>query len=346
MSHDESDSEPRTKKVRRKRRTTVAMVCLLLSVPLILWWQWVYMPGQSSSTFLRNSKLDPIAATLKADVETLYGFGERRIGSTPHRYSLTASRKWLQHEMEAIGPTSLESFEVDGIECINLSLDVAGTLESRGLLVVGAHYDSAHGTAGANDNASGVAVLLSLAREFKNRRVKSDLRFVAFTNEEMPHFRDGTMGSQWHAAQLNQSKRHLIGMISLETMGYFSDQAESQRYPAPLSIFYPSEGNFLAFVGNHASRSLVHDAIRSFRNSQTALPSEGASLPGSIPGVGWSDHAAFWEHGYPAFMVTDTAPFRYPHYHLSSDTPDKIDYHRLAAATDGLVSVISDLVNE
>jgi len=131
-------------------------------------------------------------------------------------------------------------------------------------------------------------------------------------------------------------------MLSIETIGYFSDRAESQSYPFPFSLFYPSTGNFIGFVGNVASRDLVRRVVGRFRRS-AKFPSEGAAVPGSMPGIGWSDHWAFWEQGYPGVMVTDTAPFRYPHYHTAADTPDKIDYARMARVVAGLEAVVAEL---
>jgi hypothetical protein len=135
-------------------------------------------------------------------------------------------------------------------------------------------------------------------------------------------------------------------MISLETIGCFSDAPHSQTYPSPgLGIFYPRIGNFIGFVGNIRSRALLRRAVSVFRQQQK-LPSEGAALPGFIPGVSWSDHWSFWQQGYPAMMVTDTAPFRYQHYHQPTDTPDKLDYDRFALVVSGLEKVIADLTEK
>jgi hypothetical protein len=132
-------------------------------------------------------------------------------------------------------------------------------------------------------------------------------------------------------------------MISLETIGYYSERPGSQQYPFPIGLLYPSKGDFLGFVGNVSSRELVRRAIGAFR-THARFPSEGAALPSGVPGVGWSDHASFWEQGYPAIMLTDTAPFRYPHYHTREDTPDKVDYARLARVVDGIEAIVLDLV--
>ena len=134
-------------------------------------------------------------------------------------------------------------------------------------------------------------------------------------------------------------------MISLETIGYFSNAADSQNYPLPvLGTVYPTTGNFIAFVGNVSSRSWIRQALGIFRRHAN-IPSEGAALPGNVPGIGWSDHWAFWQHGYSAFMVTDTAPFRYPHYHLRSDPPDKLDYDAMTRVVSGLEKTITELAN-
>ena len=132
-------------------------------------------------------------------------------------------------------------------------------------------------------------------------------------------------------------------MLSLETIGWYSDAPNSQRYPFPLSLFYPSTGDFIGFVANLGSRSLMHRVIGSFRRS-VAFPSEGAAAPASIPGIDWSDHWSYWQFGWPALMVTDTAPFRYPHYHTPQDTPDKLDYDRLARVVAGLEGVLRELI--
>jgi Zn-dependent M28 family amino/carboxypeptidase len=189
-----------------------------------------------------------------------------------------------------------------------------------------------------------VAALLALARMLKDGAPARTLRFVAFANEEPPHFKQPSMGSLHYAESCKQHGDDVVAMLSLETMGYYRDEPGTQKYPAPLSSFYPDTGNFIGFVGDLSSRALVNRVVDSFRR-HASFPSEGAALPGSIPGVGWSDHWSFWQHGYPAVMVTDTAPFRYPHYHEPSDTPDHIDFARLAQVVRGLEKVIAELTS-
>jgi hypothetical protein len=168
------------------------------------------------------------------------------------------------------------------------------------------------------------------------------LRFVLFANEEMPYFQTDAMGSWVHARGCKRRGERLRAMFSLETMGHFSDAPGSQKYPPPLSRLYPDTGNFIGFVGNLASRSLLRESLGRFRAHAT-VPSEGAALPSGLPGVGWSDHWAFWQEGYAALMVTDTAPFRDPNYHRASDTPDQMDFDRLARVVVGLEAMLREL---
>ena len=213
------------------------------------------------------------------------------------------------------------------------------------IIVVGAHYDSVAGSPGANDNASGVAALLEIARMLAAEPMARTVRLVAFANEEPPFFYTEEMGSHIYAARSRERGEQITGMLALETIGYYTDKPASQRYPFPFSLFYPHTGNFIGFVGNLSSRRTVHHAIEAFRSS-TRFPSEGVAAPGWMMGIHWSDHWSFWEAGYPAIMVTDTALFRYGHYHSGTDTPDKLDYAGMARVTQGLAKVVAGLATD
>ena len=211
--------------------------------------------------------------------------------------------------------------------------------------VVGAHYDSAYDAPGANDNGSGTAAVIELARLLKDHRPRTTrIRLVLFVNEEPPYFQTEDMGSLRYAAMLAERKEPVAAMISLETIGYYSDKAGSQRYPPPFGLVLPSKGDFVSFVGITGSRDFVHEVVGAFRR-ETAFPSVGGVAPGFIPGIDWSDHWSFAEHGFKALMVSDTAIFRYPHYHTRQDTPDKLDYERLARVTKGIERVVRELAN-
>ncbi len=221
----------------------------------------------------------------------------------------------------------------------NLSVELPGTTPGLPCVIIGAHYDSYLEAPGANDNASGVATMLVLSRLLKAHPLSWPLRFVAFTNEEAPQYRTGAMGSVVFADSLERSE--VASMISLETMGYYTKEADSQLYPTPLDHFYPTVGDFIAIVGDLGSRGLTRQWLEGFRRV-TNFPAGAVSLPDFIEGAGWSDHWSFWRKNIPAVMVTDTAPFRYPYYHTTEDTADKLDFRGLARVTMGLAATLRD----
>lgn len=281
---------------------------------------------------------------LRVHVQTLAGeIGERNL-FRPDR--LQAAAAHLESTLAQRGHrVGSQHFDSGGVRVRNLEVEHAGRSATGEILVVGAHYDSVLGSPGANDNGSGVAALLELSRLVAEHDLPRTVRLVLFVNEEPPFFTTGDMGSLRYARRCRERGERITAMLSLETMGFYSDENGSQHYPFPLGFFYPSRGNFIGFVGNLASRRLVRRVVGSFRR-HASIPSEGAAVPGWVAGVGWSDHWAFWEQGYPGAMVTDTALFRYPQYHTPLDTPDRVRYGHLARVVAGLEKVIVDLANE
>ena len=205
------------------------------------------------------------------------------------------------------------------------------------IIVIGAHYDSVDGSPGADDNASGVAALIELANRMRHAKPRRTIRFVAFVNEEPPHFMTEQMGSLQYA--LAHRDEPIEAMLSLEMLGYYGSE---QDYPPGLAAIYPKRGDFIGFVGNLSSGALVRRCIRAFRKHATA-PSEAGVLPELIPQVGWSDQWSFWRIGVPALMVTDTALYRTLHYHGATDLPGTLDYDALVRVVDGLEAVVRDL---
>jgi hypothetical protein len=308
----------------------------------------IHMPGRSYLGPLSPLDEDQLALrdALRRDVVALAGdIGGRSAYDAPA--GLDAAADDLEAALGRAGyAVERQSFPVGRGICHNLAVEITGASRPGEIVIVGAHYDSAGDMPAANDNASGVAATLALARAFAGTGRPPDrtLRFVLFANEEPPFFQTDLMGSRVYARRCRQRGEAIAAMLSLETIGYYSDAPGSQKYPPPVGLLYPSTGDFIGFIGNVASRGLVRAAVGSFRR-HARFPSEGAALPGFITGVGWSDHWAFWQEGYPALMVTDTAPFRYPYYHTRHDTPDKLDYDRMARVVDGLRGVVADLAS-
>jgi Zn-dependent M28 family amino/carboxypeptidase len=189
-----------------------------------------------------------------------------------------------------------------------------------------------------------VAALLEISRLFHGRLPARTLRFVAFTHEEPVFFKTEDMGSRVYARRIHELGENIVGMICLETIGYFNQTKGSQHYPFPLSLFYPDRGNFLAVIGNLRSRRLVRSFAGHFMGASD-FPIECAALPAFVTGVDWSDHSSFWRYGYPAIMLTDTALYRYPWYHSTEDTADKVDYDALTRITHGIFLAVEKLVD-
>jgi Zn-dependent M28 family amino/carboxypeptidase len=337
----------RPKAPARSRRRRLLRWAAILAIGAVFvticWFFMIRMPGQS-----HRGPLPPVtpaetalAAAMKADVEALAVTIGRRNVWEPARYAAAASL--VETALRGAGQTVTRiPFDGGDWRPENVEGALPGTSAASEIVVVGAHYDSVRETVGANDNGSGVAALLALARAFAGKPAARSLRFVAFANEEPPWFQTDKMGSLVYARACRERGDRVTAMISLETIGFYSDGDGSQDYPFPFGFFYPSRGNFVTFVGNLGSRALVRETISIFRET-TQFPSEGGALPGWIPGVGWSDHWSFWKAGYPAVMITDTAPFRYPHYHTSKDTADKLDYERMARVVVGVERVVRRL---
>jgi len=187
--------------------------------------------------------------------------------------------------------------------------------------------------------------MLEISRKFASIPSGRTVRFVAFVNEEPPYFETDQMGSRVYAKACRQRGDDIHVMLSLETLGCYSNEPNSQQFPSPVfKLFYPSRGNFVAFVSDLRSRALLRQTITAFRGN-SKFPAECLSMPPPLAGVSLSDHASFWREGYRAVMVTDTAPFRYRYYHTPEDTPDKIDYDSLARVTEGLCGTIAALAS-
>ncbi len=295
-----------------------------------------------------------LAAELRRDVEILASDIGPRGTFAPDRYALAerflesslvkAGYEVRRHSFEAYGAPP-HSSEAHSVTCSNLEVAIPGTTHPDRIVIVGAHYDSVPGCPAANDNASGVAGVLAIARTLRPRSFRNTLRFVLFANEEPPHFNTNDMGSQHYALASRQAGEDIRGMICFETIGCYRHEPGSQQWPHPaLNLVLPTVGDFVAFVGPTASKPFMKPAAEAFDRTQ-AFPLVAGAAPDAIEQVNWSDHRGFNEVGYPAFMVTDTAPLRYAHYHLSTDTPEKLDYNSMARVVRGLASMLTDLAD-
>jgi len=320
-----------------------AVFAALIGVAALLWYG-LGMPGRSYVGPLPEAtgEENDLAARLRRHVEA--------IASEPHNIghfaNLEKAAQYIERTLAEQGYRVLsQSYDVAQLTVRNLevAIDPQEDAPAMRTIVIGAHYDSFLDAPGANDNGSGAAAALELARLLNDLRPRRTRLLLAwFTNEEPPYFQTDDMGSFHYARRLAERKEPVVAMISLETIGFFSDDVGTQSYPAPFGAVFPNRANFVAFVGMPGSRALVREVMALFRR-ETDFPSIGGVAPGVIPGIAWSDHWSFAEHGFQAMMITDTAVFRYPHYHKPSDTPDKVNYDRLARLTKGIERVLRNM---
>ncbi|MCW8964428.1 MAG: M28 family peptidase [Gammaproteobacteria bacterium] len=326
----------------RRWRNLLLRWSLIIGVLVIAMMFITNMPGNSYRGTLPplDDNEAQLQENLAAHVWKLAGeIGERNVW---HPAKLEAAAQYIAAQFKAQGyQVNWQPFDSAGFQVNNLAVEIPGT-DSDEIIVIGAHYDAVLGSPAANDNGSGVAAMLEIARLLADSRPERTLRFVAFANEEPPFYFSDDMGSRYYARQARQNNEKIVGMFSLETIGSYKDEPGSQQYPFPLGFFYPDSGDFIAFVSDLSSRKLLRSSVASFRH-HTHFPSEGLAAPRWIPAINLSDQWSFWEEGYPALMVTDTAMFRYDHYHRHTDTPEKIDYDRMARVVAGLARVVAEL---
>ncbi len=329
----------------RAARLCLLFVLVTLTLGLSAYLVMVCDPGSFDGDVLeeeRKPELKRVEAGLRRHVTMLAKtIGPRDSRDFPKALERTAD--YIVEQLQGYGyRVTTFTYEVDGQVCRNLEVTRKGTERPEEIILIGAHYDSISESPGANDNGSGTAALLELARLWASKSGRRTVRFVAFANEEPPHFMRDSWGARIYARMARARSDQIKAMLSLETLGYYSQLKGSQKYPPGFREFYPDTGNFVAIVGNISSRPLVRQVTSAFREA-TRLPAACVATFGWIHGVNWSDHAAFWEQGYPAVMLTDTAPFRYPHYHTAQDTPDKLDYSSFSRATLAIDRVIETL---
>jgi Zn-dependent M28 family amino/carboxypeptidase len=284
-----------------------------------------------------------LADRLQTHVGELAGrIGERNIFRPT---ALQAAASYIEREWEQQGYAVTQlPYEVSGVHCLNLEVTRRGGSRESEILLIGAHYDTVRGSPGANDNASGVSALLEISRLFAAIEPALTVRFVAFVNEEPPFFRSQQQGSVIYAEAARRRGDDIRLMASIETVGWYCSEPGSQSYPPLFNLLYPDQADFIGIVSNFRSRAAMRRLAAAFR-ANSDFPLETTATFSFIPGVSWSDHRSFWRQGYRAVMITDTAFYRYSHYHAPGDTPEKLAYPELARVTSGLFAAFSELAS-
>lgn len=347
-SADSSSAEPTAAEKRRARVNSLLSLLLAGIVGYIATSVW--MPGDTYRDNLPplTEDLKALSSNLKKHVEILAGdIGER---NSAHYDKLKEAESYVEESFKAAGfkPEEIKSqnFEVNGQAFRNIEVELPGTRRAAEILIIGAHFDTAPNTPGADDNGSGTAALIELAKFFKNKKFERTIRLVAFTNEEPPYFFKPAMGSYHYAERSRKLNENIVGMLSLETIGTYKYEMGSQHYPVRGgSWFYPSRGNFIGFISTQASGPFVRECVGTFRRL-VKFPCEGLAAPAFVVAVQLSDHWCFEKFGYQSLMVTDTAPFRIDTYHQPSDKTDTLQYDDMARVVDGLARTISELARK
>ena len=258
--------------------------------------------------------------------------------------SLDSASRYIETQLRALtSRTELQEYSVFQAKVRNVIASFGPVSGPR--IIVGAHYDVAGDQPGADDNASGVAGLLELARMLSGdaSALRSRVDLIAYTLEEPPFFGTRHMGSYVHAGSLRTGEVRVRLMVSLEMIGYFTDREGSQSFPIGLmKFFYPRVGNFIGVVCNLRSHGVTGDFVQAMRKG-CRIPVERLTAPRWVPGVDFSDHLNYWRCGYRALMITDTAFFRNPHYHEAADTPESLDYARMAEVVNGVYAAVHHL---
>ena len=327
----------------RRRRIIRFMLLVVLIVALVLVgvWFWITQPLLSSGTPNPDRTVDP--SRLQAHVHKLsVELGPR---DESHIENLDRVAAYIKNEFsQTTASVSEQAYRVQGRSYRNVIARYGPETGER--IVVGAHYDTAGPVPGADDNASGVAGLIELARLLGRQQPAVQVELVAFSLEEPPYFRTTGMGSSVHAESLRQQNVRVRAMFSLEMIGCFSDEAKSQRFPVGmLGAFYPSTGNFIAVVGRLSDWSLARRTKSAMRKA-SPLPVYSINAPSFVPGIDFSDQLNYWHAGYGAVMITDTAFYRNQHYHTAHDTEEKLDYKRMAMVVEGVFAVVTELAKE
>ena len=322
------------------KRMSIIVVGLLV-LPVVLLWLILAQPSCARS---QPSPISLDAARLKEHVLTLSEKNHPRDCSHPGNLNLCA-RYISSHFEQAGARVSFQEFSVAGNSYRNVRGLFGPHTGTR--LVVGAHYDSCGSdNPGADDNASGVAGLIELAYLLGQAECERTVEVVAYPLEEPPFYKTGQMGSARHARLLRQQNIEVRAMIALEMIGYFRDRIGSQKFPMRiLWLFYPTRGNFVAVVGSLGQRKLI-GTVRKHMRGTTDLPVHSLSAPRFVPGVDFSDHLNYWDQGYAAVMITDTAFYRNPNYHAPADTPDTLDYERMAKVVIGVYETVKRLATD
>ncbi len=316
-------------------------ILLVLGTIILLLWLTIARP-----TLTKSTTEETLAAINPEDLKRRVIFLSQDAipRDSEHPENLNLAADYIKTGFEQFSSSvDYQTYSVASTEFKNVIAEFGP--DTREVIVIGAHYDAYGEHPAADDNASGVAGLIELGKLLQGANLKHKVQLVAYTLEEPPYFDSEFMGSFVHAASLRKNNLNVKLMISLEMIGYFSEQPNSQSFPIPLlNLFYPNRGNFIAIVDQLWANQAA--PLKAAINKYTDLDAYSINAPSQVTGIDFSDHRNYWFHGYPAVMVTDTSFYRNKHYHHAEDTHEKLDYQRIARVVYGVFKHIQTLDNE
>jgi hypothetical protein len=324
-------------------KSFLLVAILFVLVVLSLGTMMTVMPGNrlQGAPGPLNELETELAEQLKQHVEALALDIGPRSSRLPDK--LLAASDYIEQRLHREGlQCEMQPYVSRGLPANNLVVDLKGSRKPEDVIIVGAHFDTSQNTPGADDNASGTAVLLEVARALSHGGQDRTMRFVFFSNGAEPCSGKPESGSGMYAKRCADAHEKVLAVIVLDSLGCYSDAAGSQSYPFPLSFRYPDRGNFVEVLGDMGSFNLVSMCTEMYR-SGARMPCEGGLLPNWMPGVSVSDDASFRAQGFPALRITDTGPLRNKQIGTQSDTHDRLDYERMARTTGDLIRMIGNL---
>ena len=329
-----------------RKKAFIALALVVLSLFLFCYWYMVKCGEKAHGDPLESRKsaeLVGIKKALETDVAYLQNLGPRNSVNSETYAKLLECEGWIKQRWQSLGYlVKAQTFRLEGREYSNLEIELPGRVFPSEIIIVSAQYDTLPDSPGANNNGSGVAILLSLSGLLRNLTPGRTLRLVNFVNEEDPFFHTEMMGSYVYAKRSRELNENIRVMLSLDALGIYTDKPGSQKLPFPFSLIYPNRGNFLSFIGDFRSRKHMGDVTKGFSKG-SSFPIEAGVVPKWVKGAAWSDHVSFWKFGYPGIMVTDTGGFRSDYHTTKEDTMEKLNFEAMSRIVLGMYCSIVEL---
>ncbi len=324
---------------RKLKKVLLPLAILFLAFLFFSYWYMMKCGGNWKGEPLEKqmkAELSEIKKGMASDIEYLQKLGPRNSENEKTYNQLRHCEEWIRQRWESQGyVVKKHTFSIREKEYSNLEIEIKGRTLPSEIIIISAQYDTLPDSPGANNNGSGIAILFQLSQLLRKHTPDKTLRLLNFVNEEDPLFGTEMMGSFQYAKRSHQLREDIKVMLSMDALGIYKEEPNSQKLPFPFSMFYPDRGNFLAFIGDLSSRKYMIEMTRGFKKG-SSFPIEAGVVPKWAKGAAWSDHSSFWKFGYPGIMVTDTGGFRSPSHTTKEDTMEKLNFEAMSRIVIGM----------